>query len=84
MGDRVITAHIPRELALEVDGLAEEMDRTRGWIVQEALEQYVALETSRHQLTLDALAEVKQGRCVDHEDVERWASKLGRRRRVKR
>jgi predicted transcriptional regulator len=80
MSHRVLTTHVPTALAEEVDRLAERLDRPRGWILKAALEQYLALEQSRHELTLEALADVDAGRTVAHEDVRRWASGLKRRR----
>jgi predicted transcriptional regulator len=84
MSHRVLTAHVPIALAKEVDAIAERLDRPRGWIMKAALEQYVALEQSRHELTLEALADVDAGRTEPHEDVRRWAAGLkGRRNKAR-
>ena len=37
METRVVTSHLPAELAEKLDGLAERLDRPRGWIVKEAM-----------------------------------------------
>lgn len=76
MSQRVLTAHVPDLLARRVDALAERLDRPRGWIVAEALTRFVELEQERHQLTLEALADVDAGRTVAHGDVVRWAASL--------
>lgn len=76
MATRVVTAHVPGDLAKKLDGLAELMDRPRGWLVKEAIATYIALEEQRHAQTLEALAEVDEGETVDHADIEAWASKL--------
>lgn len=76
MTHRVLTAHVPAALAREVDALAQQLDRPRGWIVAEALSLFVGLERSRHELTVEALAEVDQGRTIPHADVEAWARSL--------
>jgi len=81
METRVVTSHLPAELAEKLDGLAERLDRPRGWIVKEALASYVALEEERHRLTLEALADVKAGRMHDHAEIEAWAAGLGARKR---
>ena len=82
---RVVTSHLPAELAEKLDGLAERLDRPRGWIVKEAIASYVALEDERRRLTLEALADVKAGRTLDHAAVEAWAAGLGApRRRARR
>jgi predicted transcriptional regulator len=77
METRVVTAHVPSELAEKLDGLAERLDRPRGWIVKEAIASYIALEEKRHRLTLEAMADVDAGRTLDHEEVERWVLQLG-------
>jgi predicted transcriptional regulator len=84
MADRVMTAHVPEELAREVDRLAKGMDRPRGWLVKEALTRYVSLERQRYALTMEALEDVDAGRVVDHEAVEAWAAKLAPRKRRRR
>ena len=76
MDKRVVTSHLPAELAEKLDGLAEELDRPKGWIVKEAIASYVALEEKRRQLTHEALADVKAGRMHDHAEIEAWAANL--------
>ena len=81
METRVVTSHLPAELAAKLDGLAERLERPRGWIVKEAIASYVALEEERLRLTLDALADVKAGRIHEHSEIEAWAGGLGRSKR---
>ena len=76
MSNRVVTAHIPLDLAEQVDLLAARLDRPKGWIVRQALTSWVELEAKRHQLTLEGLADVDAGRVVDHASVAAWAKSL--------
>lgn len=76
MNTRVVTAHIPSELAEQIDQLAERLDRPKGWIVKQALMSWVELEAKRHQLTLEGLADVDAGRLVEHAAIDAWAKKL--------
>jgi predicted transcriptional regulator len=76
MSNRVVTAHIPMELAEQVDLLAARLDRPKGWIIRQALTSWVDLEAKRHQLTLDALTDVDANRLVDHSSVVTWAKSL--------
>ena len=78
MSTRVLTAHIPIDLAEQVDQIAERIDRPRGWIVKQALSAWVSLEEKRHQLTLEGLADVEAGRVIDHAEVEAWAKNIAR------
>lgn len=73
---KVITAHLPSELAEKVDRMAADLERSRGWIVKEALSAWVAQEEERRQWTLEALADVDAGRVVAHGDVLAWANSL--------
>jgi predicted transcriptional regulator len=75
---RVITAHVPAILAERIDQLAGRLERSRGWIVKQALDAWVAQEDHRRQLTLDGLADVDAGRVVDHSVVHAWAMGLER------
>ena len=84
MDTRVVTSHLPADLAKKLDGLAERLDRPKGWIVKEAIATYVALEEERHRMTLEALEDVDAGRTVDHQEIEAWADRLGRTKRTRR
>jgi predicted transcriptional regulator len=76
METKVVTAHVPLDLAEKVDELAHRLERSRGWIVKQALADWVDLEEERRRLTLEALADVDAGRIIDHEEVQRWADSL--------
>lgn len=77
METKVLTAHVPLPLAQKVDQLAERIDRSRGWIVKQALSAWIEQEEERHQLTLEALADVDAGNLIDHDAVQAWAARLG-------
>lgn len=76
MDTRVVTTHLPIDLAEKLDGLAVRLDRPKGWIVKEAIASYVALEEKRHRLTLEALADVEAGRTLEHDEIERWVENI--------
>jgi predicted transcriptional regulator len=76
MTTRVLTAHVPVPLAEKVDQLATRLERSRGWIVRQALSAWVEQEDERHRLTLEALADVDVGHVIDHQSVQAWADSL--------
>lgn len=84
MDTRVVTAHLPSELAEKLDDLAERLDRPKGWIVKQAVASFVALEEKRRLLTLEALADVDAKRTVGHAEIEAWAKRLGKPKRPRR
>jgi predicted transcriptional regulator len=73
---KVLTAHVPRELADKIDQMATRMERSRGWIVKQALADWVDLEEERSRLTREAMADVDAGRVIDHQSVQAWAESL--------
>ncbi|MGY0558036.1 MULTISPECIES: CopG family ribbon-helix-helix protein [unclassified Lysobacter] len=76
MNTKVVTAHLPQPLADKVDLLAARMERSRGWIVKQALSAWVDQEEERRQLTLEALADVDSGNVIDHQAMQAWADSL--------
>jgi predicted transcriptional regulator len=77
MPTKVLTAHVPLPLAKKVDQLAARLERSRGWIVKQALESWIDQEEERTRLTREALAEVDAGKVVPHRLVQAWAASLG-------
>ncbi len=80
MDTKVLTAHVPLSLAEKVDELAARLERSRGWIVKQALSAWIEQEEERHRLTLEALADVDAGHVIDHQAVQAWADSLGTRK----
>jgi predicted transcriptional regulator len=74
---RVLTAHVPLGLAEKVDAMAARLERSRGWVMKQALTAWVDLEEERHRMTLEALADVDAGRLIDHQAIRAWADSLG-------
>jgi predicted transcriptional regulator len=60
-----------------VDALASRLERSRGWIIKQALADWVDQEEERDRLTREALADVDAGRVIDQESVRAWAQSLG-------
>ena len=77
MSTRVLTAHIPEELADKVDRYAKSMDRSRAWIVKQALASWVDWEEEKDRRTLAGLADIDAGRVISHERMVAWAESLG-------
>lgn len=74
---KVLTAHVPLQLADKIDQMAIRLDRSRGWIMKQALSAWIEQEEERSRLTREALADVDAGRVIDHQDVQAWADSLG-------
>lgn len=74
---KVLTAHVPLPLAEKVDQMAARLERSRGWIMKQALSAWIEQEEERSRLTREALADVDAGRIIDHQAVQAWAESLG-------
>ena len=73
---RSVTAHVPVDLAVRVDEIAERLERSKNWIVKQALSAWLDQEEERSRLTREALADVDDGRVIDHQAVQAWAESL--------
>jgi predicted transcriptional regulator len=73
---QTISAQIPAELAAAVEKLALELDRSKSWIIKEALTSMIAASESRHQSVLAGLKDVDAGRVVGNSTVRNFAEKL--------
>ncbi len=74
---KVLTTHVPVDLAEKVEAMAARLERSRGWVVKQALAAWVDLEEERHRLTLEGLEDVDAGRTIDHRLVVEWVDSLG-------
>jgi|UniRef100_E6QR04 predicted transcriptional regulator len=74
---KVLTAHVPLPLADKVDQIASRLERSRSWIMKQALSAWIAQEDERDRLTQEALADVDAGLVIDHQAVQAWADSLG-------
>ncbi len=75
---KVLTAHVPLGLAEKVEAMASRLERSRGWVMKQALAAWVDQEEERHRMTLEALEDVDAGRVIDHQSVLAWADSLGK------
>ena len=76
METKVITGHVPLALANKVDDLAQRLERSKAWIVKQALTAWIGQEEERQRLTLEAMADVDKGNVIDHQSVQAWADSL--------
>ena len=73
---QTISAQIPIELAAAVENLANELDRSKSWIIKEAVINMLAERERRHQSIQVGLADVDAGRGVNHSDMVDFAKRL--------
>ncbi len=76
MDTKVLSAHVPLPLAEKVDALAVQLERSRGWIIKQALTDWVAQQEERRLLTLEAMADIDAGLIIQHQAVQEWADRI--------
>lgn len=69
---RVVTAKLPDHLVDRMDQVADRIERSKSWIVREALSQWLAEEQRRYELTLEGLRDFDEGRVISQEELEQW------------
>lgn len=79
---RVVTAKLPDDLVSRLDEVAARIDRSKSWIVREAVSEWLAEEQRRYDLTLEALADVDAGRTISHGEMLARVEKMKRERRA--
>lgn len=73
---KVLTAHVPLPLADKVDQMASRLERSRTWVIKQALSAWIEQEEERDRLTQTALEDVDAGHVIDHQAVQAWAESL--------
>jgi predicted transcriptional regulator len=68
---RVVTAKLPDDLVSRMDEVADRIDRSKSWIVRQAVTEWLAEEQRRYELTLEALKSVDEGRTFTQEEIEK-------------
>ena len=76
----VVTTRVTAELSARIDALANEMDRSRAWVIAKAIERYVEEELEFIEFVREGERDIEQGRFFTQEEVEamfaeKWAKR---------
>jgi len=74
------------DLEDKLNTTAAKLRRTKGWIINDALRQYIAREERRLQMlqeTEEAIADIEAGRVVSGEEVMEWLESWGTKKERK-
>jgi len=80
---RVVTAKLPDDLVSQMDEVADRMERSKSWIVREAVTEWLAEEQRRYEMTLEGLKDIDEGKLISQDDMEEWARQKKRAARTK-
>lgn len=76
----VTTVRLPPETEQQLDALAQKLDRSKGWLINQALKEYVErqrLEQVRWREALEAIEAASQGRVIAADQVHDWLKSWG-------
>lgn len=59
--ERVVTAKLPGDLVSQLDEVVDRIDRSKSWIVRQAVSEWLAEEQRRYQLTVEAFNDAGEG-----------------------
>ena len=76
----VTSVRLNSEIENPLNDLANKLDRSRNYIINQAIKEYVqrqSMEDTRWEETLQALESVKSGKTFDENSVNSWLSSWG-------
>ena len=71
----VTSVRLDSEVEAPLKNLADKLDRSKNYIINQAIKEYVqrqSMEESRWEDTLEALNSVKAGNTIDSDEVTKW------------
>ncbi len=74
------SVRMSEELMEDLQAIAEKLRRSKGWVINDALRQYLEKEAQRermYQETLKSLQDVQAGRVIDGGRVIDWLDSWG-------
>ncbi|MBK1699483.1 CopG family ribbon-helix-helix protein [Thiococcus pfennigii] len=74
------SVRMPDDLLQRLDSMATRLRRSKGWIINDAVREYLEredLRQRRDEETREALAELDAGQVVDGEEVLAWIDSWG-------
>ncbi|MBE0494076.1 MAG: CopG family ribbon-helix-helix protein [Thiomicrospira sp.] len=76
----VTSVRLNDELVSALEALAQKLDRSKNYLINQAIKDYVERQNSeaqRWQETLEALENVRSGELVDGDEVAQWLNSWG-------
>jgi len=76
----VTSLRLSAEVEAPLENLAQKLDRSKNYLINQAVKEYVArqaMEDARWEDTLRALASIKEGKIIDESEVVSWLKSWG-------
>ncbi len=74
------SVRMPDELMERLELVADDMRRSKGWVIKDAVEEYLAKKDQKRRLdeeTLESWEDYKAGRVIDGDKVMAWLESWG-------
>jgi predicted transcriptional regulator len=69
MAEGVFTVRIPPEKQRQLDALAQVLERSRNWVVSDAIDQYLDVQAWQIEQIQHGAEEADRGELVPHDEV---------------
>jgi predicted transcriptional regulator len=69
MAEGVFTVRIPPEKQRQLDALAQVLERSRNWVVSDAIDQYLDVQAWQIEQIQHGVEEADRGELISHEEV---------------
>jgi len=76
----VTSIRLNSEVELPLENLAHKLDRSKNYIINQAIKEFVqrqSMDDARWEDTLEALNSIKSGKAVDGNEVAAWLDSWG-------
>ena len=73
-----IAIRVPSALVTELDQLAKAVNRSRAWLGEEAIRQYVQVQRWHLREISAGIEDLKAGRVVPHAKMDAWLKSWGK------
>jgi predicted transcriptional regulator len=82
-GDSVVSVRLNSDVVGQLDELASEMQRSRSFLIAQAVREFVEREYASLVAVREGEADIEAGRSIEGDDVRAWFAELkgGRRTR---
>jgi predicted transcriptional regulator len=74
---RSLEVTIDPELDEQLTSVAETLDRSRSWVVQQAIKEFIDLQAWHLAAIDEGIKEANVGKLIPHEDVVAWIESWG-------
>lgn len=76
----VTTVRLKAEVEQHLEAIANRLQRSKGWVINQALSEYIEKQQLEQELwkqTLEAMESAAQGKVVDASEVHNWLKNWG-------